>query len=218
MGHTGPYHTDGIIISTQTDSQSKPREGSPRKDVLGQSFQMENLHGNVQTSSDTLGVGATKKAPKPHKWSSIKKLRDEVGCCKPLLWLFGKSLLNKHSHLLFKCKTINHFMVYCHIPRVDGMARFSQILEENSVCLLFKESQLFKRVRKGKKIKTGERERGREAKKLPQRLGDGKLGIVPTGDGDKREASSCPGKGEAREGNEGCFHIFSGQLLRRVVN
>lgn len=55
---------------------------------------MENLHGNVQTSSDALGVGggATKKAPKPHKWSSIKKLCDEVGCWKPLLWLVWKEL------------------------------------------------------------------------------------------------------------------------------
>lgn len=57
---------------------------------------MENLHGNVQTSSETLGVGgggeATKKAPKPHKWSSIKKLCDEVGCWKPLLWLVWKEL------------------------------------------------------------------------------------------------------------------------------
>lgn len=57
-------------------------------------------------------------------------------------------------------------MIYCHIPRVDGMASFNQILEENSVCLLLKESRLFKRDRKGKKNKDREeRERERERSK-----------------------------------------------------
>lgn len=87
MCHTGPYHTDSIIISTLTDSQSKPRKRSPRKDVLGPTFRVESLHGNVQSNSDTLWWGATKKAPKPgpkpNKRKSIKKLCDEVGCYKP---------------------------------------------------------------------------------------------------------------------------------------
>lgn len=153
MCHTGPYHTDGIIISTRTDSQSKPRRGSPRKDVLGQSFQMENLHGNVQTSSDALGVGGgqQRRPPNPTNGAALKSYVMKWDAGNLYYGSFGKSLLNKHSHLLFKCKTINHFMVYCHIPREDGMARFNRILEKNSVCLLFRESWLFKRDRKGKK-------------------------------------------------------------------
>lgn len=37
----------------QSDSQSKPRRGSPGKDVLGPGFQLEILHGNFQNNSDT---------------------------------------------------------------------------------------------------------------------------------------------------------------------
>lgn len=53
MHCTGPYHADGIIISTQSDSWSKPRRGSHRKDILGPGFQLETLHGNFQNNSDT---------------------------------------------------------------------------------------------------------------------------------------------------------------------
>ena len=49
----GPYHTDGTIISTQSDSQSKPRRGSQEKDILGPGFQLETLHGNFQNNADT---------------------------------------------------------------------------------------------------------------------------------------------------------------------
>lgn len=114
MGHAGLYHTDGIIISTRTDSQSKPRKGSPRKDVLGQSFQMENLHGMSRLALILWGWGQQRKPPNPTNGAALKSYVVKWDAVNLYYGLFGKSLLNKHSHLLFKCKTIKHFMVYCH--------------------------------------------------------------------------------------------------------
>lgn len=106
MCHTGPYRTDGIIISTQTDSQSKPRKGSPGKKCFRTSFPKENssrecpewlwyFAGDGEGEVGGRGQAvqkAPKPEPKPNKRSSIKKFCDDGDAINFLLWLVWKEL------------------------------------------------------------------------------------------------------------------------------
>lgn len=122
-----PCHGDGIIISTQSDSQPKPRRGSPGKDVLGLGFQLEILHGNFKKTKnkkkhlwDFKGNKMKKDwkpEPKPNKKRGLKKLCDEVGCCKVfIMTCLERARLTNAVILYSKCEAIKIFIVCYHMP------------------------------------------------------------------------------------------------------
>lgn len=86
---------------------------------------------------------------------------------------------------------------------VDGMVTFNQILEKNSLCLLFEESRHLKRDRKGE----GVRREGGKVTSIESWEWEIVWKLYQLKSGEEREASTCPREEDAREGNEGCFHI-----------
>lgn len=91
-----PYHGDGIIISTQSDSQPKPRRGSPGKDVLGLGFQLEILHGDFQKNSETSRGKKWRRTENQNqnqtKGEALKSYVMKWDAVKFLLWLVWKEL------------------------------------------------------------------------------------------------------------------------------